>query len=176
MAVAKSYAKLLSYKDEYEVARLFSDGRWEAKTKAVFEGDYQLVYLLAPPLLGTKKRRFGSWLRVVYSLLARLKFLRGTPFDVFGYFRERREERWMIQHFESVITELLGGLHKDTVAFATRIAALPQAVKGYGHVKRNNMELWLAAEMALLEEFRQPPDPVGEFDTHGGDKRDRKVA
>ncbi|MFP6837483.1 MAG: indolepyruvate ferredoxin oxidoreductase family protein [Pseudomonadales bacterium] len=167
-AVAQSYSKLLAYKDEYEVARLYSDGRWLAKLEQRFDGDFKLTYLMAPSYLGVKtgnaKRRFGPWMRVVLQLLAGLKGLRGTPFDPFGYSAERRDERWMIGHFESVLGELLDGLGTDNVALAARIAALPMTVKGYGHVKRNAMRAMLETERELLEAFRRPPETVVVFD------------
>jgi indolepyruvate ferredoxin oxidoreductase len=158
--VASSYAKLLAYKDEYEVARLYSDGRWAARLARTFEGDYRLRYLLAPPLLGRKKRRFGPWMSTLYRVLARLRFLRGTPFDPFGYLAERRRERWSIRHFESVVGELLAGLDGGNHGLAVQIAALPEGVRGYGHIKEAARARWLAEESRLLDEFRRPPAPV----------------
>ena len=163
-AIARSYAKLLAYKDEYEVARLYSDGRWQARLDGQFEGDYRLQYLLAPPALGTKKRRFGGWVRPLYRVLAKLKFVRGRWFDPFGYGAERKEERWMIVHFETVVSELLGGLTRQNLALAQKIAELPQSVKGFGHVKSAARVAWLDKEQLLLSEFHEPPAPVSIFD------------
>ncbi|MEE8078666.1 MAG: DUF6537 domain-containing protein, partial [Pseudomonadales bacterium] len=163
-AIARSYAKLLTYKDEYEVARLYSDGRWQARLEGQFEGDYRLQYLLAPPALGTKKRRFGGWVRPLYRVLAKLKFVRGRWFDPFGYGAERKEERWMIVHFETVVSELLGSLTRQNLALAQKIAELPQSVKGFGHVKSAARVAWLDKEQLLLSEFREPPAPVSIFD------------
>jgi indolepyruvate ferredoxin oxidoreductase len=162
--VAESYARLLAYKDEYEVARLYSDGRWQERLSRTFEGDFRLRYLLAPPLLGQRKRRFGAWLGACYGVLARLRFLRGTVLDPFGHFDERRQERWSIEHFETVIGELLADLSPRNHAIAVRIARLPDAVRGYGHVKAAARERWLAEESRLLDEFRRPPAPVVIFD------------
>jgi indolepyruvate ferredoxin oxidoreductase len=163
-AVAESYAMLLAYKDEYEVARLFSDGRFDARLERTFESGYRQTYLLAPPLMGTKKRRFGAWMGSAYRWLARLKFLRGTPLDPFGYFAERKQERKSIEHFESVVAELLADLERSNHALAVRIAGLPAGVRGYGHVKEAARERWLAEEGRLLEEFHRPPAPVLLFD------------
>ena len=164
VAIARSYAKLLAYKDEYEVARLYSDGRWQARLAGQFDGDYTLQYLLAPPALGTKKRRFGGWVRPLYRVLAKLKFLRGGWFDPFGYGTERKEERWMVKHFETVVSELLGGLSRQNLSLAQKIAELPQAVKGFGHVKSAARVAWLDEEQSLLREFHEPPAPVSIFD------------
>ncbi len=163
-AVAESYAKLLAYKDEYEVARLYSDGRFEARLQHQFEPGYRRTYLLAPPLLGTKKRQFGAWMGTAYRWLARLKFLRGTPLDPFGYLEERKRERWSVDHFEAVVAELLETLASSNHALAVRIAALPDGVRGYGHVKEAARDRWLAEEGRLLEEFHRPPAPVTLFD------------
>ncbi len=170
-AIARSYAKLLAYKDEYEVARLYSDGRWQARLARQFEGDYTLQYLLAPPALGTKKRRFGGWVRPLYRVLAKMKFLRGKWFDPFGYGAERKEERWMIEHFETVVSDLLGSLTRQNLALAQKIAELPQEVKGYGHVKAAARVLWLDKEQSLLREFHEPPAPVSIFDPNRSKSR-----
>lgn len=164
MAVAESYAKLLAYKDEYEVARLYADGRFSARLDRVFEPGYRQTYLLAPPLMGEKKRRFGAWMGGAYSVLAKLKFLRGTALDPFGYLGERRQERWSISHFEEVVGELLASLERPNLALAVRIARLPDSVRGYGHVKEAARERWLEEESRLLEEFHRPPAPVLLFD------------
>ncbi|MEM8768176.1 MAG: DUF6537 domain-containing protein, partial [Pseudomonadota bacterium] len=163
-AVAVSYARLLAYKDEYEVARLYSDGRFETRLEQTFEGDYRKSYLLAPPLLGEKKRSFGPWIESGYRWLARLKFLRGSFFDPFGRFEERKLERWSIEHFESVVAELIDGLDGSNHGIARSIAALPDSVRGYGHVKAGKRQAWLQEEARLLIEFHRPPAPVLLFD------------
>ncbi len=163
-AVAGAYADLLAYKDEYEVARLYSDGRFRERLEGLFEPGFRTTYLLAPPLLGTRKRRFGGWMGRAYGLLARLSFLRGTPFDPFGHVAERKLERWSVGHYETVVGELLDGLNPGNHAIAVRIAALPETVRGYGHVKAAARERWLREEERLLEEFRRPPAPVALFD------------
>ncbi|MDH3643460.1 MAG: indolepyruvate ferredoxin oxidoreductase family protein [Gammaproteobacteria bacterium] len=169
-AVAQSYAKLLAYKDEYEVARLYTDGRWREKLEQRFGGDFKLTYLMAPPLLGAAKRKFGGWMTGAFKLLARLKGLRGTAFDPFGYSAERREERWLIEHFEAVVDELIENLAADNIALAARIAELPLAARGYGHVKRAAMARMLETERELLEAFHRPPEPVTIFDPQAPDR------
>ena len=114
-AVARSYHKLLAYKDEYEVARLYSDPQFRKQLQDSFDGDYKLGVHLAPPLLSRvdpatgepRKREFGPWIFPVLRALARLKGLRGTPFDPFGYTAERRMERRLIADYEREVEELL---------------------------------------------------------------------
>jgi indolepyruvate ferredoxin oxidoreductase len=169
-AVAETYAKLLAFKDEYEVARLYTDGRWQAKLAEVFEGDYEVSYLLAPPLLSRNnvKRRFGPWMVVGFRLLARLKPLRGTWLDPFAYTRDRRQDQWLITHFEKLIDALLDELDAQNLNVATRIAGLGLDTRGYGHVKAKAIERMLEKERALMEEFRRPPAPVTMFDPKAG--------
>ncbi len=141
-AVARSYYKLLAYKDEYEVARLYSDGRFKAAFAAQFSGGTPRV-TLAPPLLARtdpatgrpKKMSFGPWVFTLFGVLARLKSLRGTAFDVFGYSAERREERGDILAFEDDIKRLISGLDPGNIGLATAIARLPLDVRGFGPVK-----------------------------------------
>jgi indolepyruvate ferredoxin oxidoreductase len=159
-AVARYYAKLLAYKDEYEVARLHSDGAMRRKVEGMFEGDYKVVYHLAPPLLAKvdpltgepKKIRFGSWMGGVFKVLEKFKFLRGTPFDIFGYTEERKTERALIREYEDTIARLLVDLTPQNHAIAVEIASLPEEIRGYGHIKaknivtaRNKRELLLSA-------------------------------
>jgi indolepyruvate ferredoxin oxidoreductase len=141
-SVARSYYKLLAYKDEYEIGRLYSDGRFKAAFNAQFSGGTARVQL-APPLLSRidpatgrpKKISFGPWVFKFFGLLAKLKGLRGTAFDVFGYTAERRSERTDIAEFEAEIEKLLAGLSKDNIGLAIAIAKLPMDVRGFGPVK-----------------------------------------
>jgi indolepyruvate ferredoxin oxidoreductase len=146
-AVAVNLYKLMAYKDEYEVARLYVDGRFSAAREATFKGGRSKVWL-APPILAPKdskgrprKIAFGGWmLDYGFPLLARLKGLRGTPFDLFGGHPERRLERRLIADYEAGLDRLMGrlagtGASPEQSALATRIAALPQQIRGYGHVK-----------------------------------------
>jgi indolepyruvate ferredoxin oxidoreductase len=146
-AVARNYFKLLAYKDEYEVARLHADPAFRAKIAAQFDGDYKLNFYLAPPLIAKpdpatgqmRKMRFGPWMLPVFSLLRRLKFLRGTKLDLFGYTPERRTERELIAEYEALVDELLGRLAADNHALAVELASLPDEIRGYGHIKEANL-------------------------------------
>src|SRR5579872_2330620 len=117
-AVAINYAKLLAYKDEYEVARLYTDGKFEQQLRDHFDGDFKFSFNLAPPLLGgakdalgrPKKRAFGSWMMPGFRMLAKMRSLRGTPFDVFGYSRDRRLERDLIAGYEKDVAHILSVL------------------------------------------------------------------
>jgi indolepyruvate ferredoxin oxidoreductase len=163
-AVAKSYFKLLAYKDEYEVARLFSDGRFERLLANQFEGVRRIEFHLAPPLLARRrsatgepiKMRFGPWMLRVFRLLAKGKRLRGTRWDLFGYSSERRRERQMIADYERLIEEIGERLSPATHATAVALAALPQVVCGFGHVKARSHDAALALEARLLAELRHP--------------------
>ncbi|SDF97823.1 indolepyruvate ferredoxin oxidoreductase [Limimonas halophila] len=163
-AVAKSYFKLLAIKDEYEVARLFTTGEFEAKLKRQFEGDYKLKFHLAPPIMNPadpntgepRKKTFGPWMFPVFKVLARLRVLRGTKLDPFAYLAERKRERELIAEFEALMDEVLAGLTRDTHATAVALAELPQQVRGYGHIKMANLERAKAEEARLLDQFRSP--------------------
>ncbi len=142
MAVANSLFKLMAYKDEYEVARLHSDPAFRASVCEQFEGDVQLHFHLAPPLLGEtdaqgqpRKRRFGPWMLPVFATLARFKGLRGTALDVFGHTEERRSERQWVSRYESAVSRWVDGLNAGNHDLAVRWAQIPQSIKGYGHVK-----------------------------------------
>jgi indolepyruvate ferredoxin oxidoreductase len=142
-AVAKSLFKLMAYKDEYEVARLHMETGFLEKLRQEFDGDFVVNYHLAPPILSSGKdargrplkRQFGPWIQPAFRLLARLKFLRGTPLDVFGYTRERRMERGLIGWYEALITELLPRLGAETIETSVKVASLPIQIRGYGPVK-----------------------------------------
>ena len=163
-SVARAYHKLLAYKDEYEVARLYTDGRFHKQIRDTFEGDYSLHYSLAPPLFAArdaetgklKKRLYGPWMMSAYRMLAKFKFLRGTPLDIFGYSPERRDERRQIDAYEKTVRELLGNLTRDNHALAVEIARLPLAMRGYGHVKQANVDATQARETELMDYWRNP--------------------
>jgi len=146
-AVARYYAKLLAYKDEYEVARLHADGEFRRKIEGMFEGDYRVVYHLAPPLLARKdatsgeprKMRFGGWIMPLFKMLSVLKGLRGTPFDPFGYTEERRTERALIREYEETVERVLARLTPQNHAAAVLIAAIPDEIRGYGHIKARTL-------------------------------------
>ncbi len=164
-AVARSYAKLLAYKDEYEVARLHADAAFRGKIEGMFEGDYKVVYHLAPPLLARKdpltgeprKMRFGPWVGTVFGLLKRLKPLRGTALDPFGYTAERRMERELIREYETTVDALLAGLNAANHARAVQIASLPDEMRGFGHIKARNVAAARKKGEVLLAEYRTAP-------------------
>ncbi len=164
--VARYLFKLMSYKDEYEVARLHSDPAFLAGIAAQFEGDYKIAYNLAPPLLAErdptsghlKKRRFGPWMRRAFGLLQQLKGLRGTAFDPFGRTAERRTERRLIDDYETLLNELLQRLSPQTLDVAVALAAIPEHIRGYGHVKERHLAEAKAQEGKLLLELRNPKD------------------
>jgi indolepyruvate ferredoxin oxidoreductase len=141
-AVARYYAKLLAYKDEYEVARLHADASFQKKIEGMFEGDYKVVYHLAPPLLtrGEEKMRFGPWMLPVFRVLKSLRFLRGGALDPFGYTEERRTERALIREYEQTVERLLAALTPQNHALAVQIAAIPDEIRGYGHIKARTLE------------------------------------
>jgi indolepyruvate ferredoxin oxidoreductase len=163
-AVARGYAKLLAYKDEYEVARLYSDGAFREALEAEFQGDYRLELHLAPPLLPKRdpdtgvpvKRTFGPWILGALAVLAKLKGLRGTAFDPFGYTKDRRMERQLIVDYENTVEELLEGLSFVNHDQAVALASLPEEVRGFGHIKQASVERMEARRRELLETFRNP--------------------
>ena len=159
-AVARYYAKLLAIKDEYEVARLYTDGTFEAAMKAQFDNWESLSFHLAPPLISkpgadgrAKKIELGSWTFKAFKLLAKLKGLRGGALDIFGKTDERRMERRLIGDYESLVNELLAGLSADKLELAVQLARLPEQIRGYGHVKHANVAVVRAKQQALLDRF-----------------------
>jgi len=154
---ARSLYKLMAYKDEYEVARLYTQPEFRAALEAQFDGDYRLRFNLAPPLLPKKdasgrpvKREFGAWMLTAFRLLAPLRRLRGTALDPFGYTRERGEERQDIADFEALLDDLAPRLAEDTYDTLRELLALPQQLRGYGHVKARNREQLAVRRDALL--------------------------
>jgi indolepyruvate ferredoxin oxidoreductase len=162
--VARYLFKLMAYKDEYEVARLYTDTDFLKRIADQFEGDYALTLHLAPPLWAKKdpttgeprKRTFGAWMLGAMRVLARLRGLRGTPLDVFGYSEERRTERRLIEEYERVVAELLQSLDAGRVQLAAEIAAIPEFIRGYGPVKERHLREAKAREAQLLAQWRDP--------------------
>jgi indolepyruvate ferredoxin oxidoreductase len=157
MAVATSYAKLMAYKDEYEVARLYTDGRFALQLHSQFEGKFSVKFNLAPPLFAKKdarghlvKAEFGSWMWRAFTLLAKLKGLRGTAFDVFGYTAERRMERALVTEYRDMIEALLPSLDAANHAVAVELAALPEQIRGFGHVKEKAVAEYRVRKQELL--------------------------
>ncbi|GGK16466.1 indolepyruvate ferredoxin oxidoreductase [Luteimonas terricola] len=162
-AVARYFFKLMAYKDEYEVARLYTSGEFERRLKQQFEGDYRLEFHLAPPLLAKRdaegrlqKKSFGPWVFSAFKLLARLKGLRGGPLDVFGYTQERRTERRLIDEYERTVGGLLDALDAGNVVLAAEIASIPEHIRGFGHVKEAHLAKAKAREADLLREWANP--------------------
>jgi len=167
-AVARNLFTLMAYKDEYEVARLYSDGAFLQKLQRQFEGDFTLEYHLAPPLLARrdpatgapKKRAFGPWMRHVFKLLTWLRPLRGTALDVFGYTKERRMERRLIADYQALVGELAASLNPGNHALAIELASLPAKMRGFGHIKARNVESAKACEAGLLALWRSKDAPA----------------
>jgi indolepyruvate ferredoxin oxidoreductase len=162
-AVARNYAKLLAYKDEYEVARLYTETAFSAQLAQQFEGDYKLKFHLAPPLLAQRdskghliKQEYGPWMMRAFGLLAKLKVLRGTAFDIFGRTEERKRERALIGEYEVLVDELLAGLTPANHELAVKLASVPDDIKGYGHVKDAHLEKAKRKEAELLALWRNP--------------------
>jgi indolepyruvate ferredoxin oxidoreductase len=165
-AVAEGYFKLLSYKDEYEVARLHTQ-TLDAALGEAFDGISRVTYHLAPPILGRKdsegrpvKSEFGPWIARALRFLARFKFLRGTPFDPFGRSAERRMERQMIRDYETLIGDVLGIVDAATAPTVIELARLPLKIRGFGHVKMANAERAAEERAVLLELLRSGETPV----------------
>ncbi|MBT4489035.1 MAG: indolepyruvate ferredoxin oxidoreductase family protein, partial [Rhodospirillaceae bacterium] len=170
IAVARNLYKLMAYKDEYEVARLYSDGRFKAALESQFEGDYTLTFHLAPPIWSKTnpetglpvKRDMGPWIGTTMTWLARLKFLRGGPLDIFGRTEERQMERRLIGEYEAMIGELLGGLKAGNLGLAVRLAQVPELITGYGHIKARHLEEAKILQDNLLAEWRVPGSSLPE--------------
>jgi indolepyruvate ferredoxin oxidoreductase len=164
-AAARSLFKLMAYKDEYEVARLYTNGQFEKQVAATFEGEnLRYEFHLAPPLLAKKdpntghprKMSFGPSMMKGFRMLARLRALRGTPLDVFGYTQERRTERRLVREFEGRLAEIVGQLTPQNHAVAVGLAAIPQKIRGFGYIKDRNLKTARAEEEQLLAQFRAP--------------------
>ena len=164
-AVAQSYAKLLAYKDEYEIGRLYTNGRFTRELQAQFEGDYRISFHMAPPLLSRsgkdgsnpRKMTFGQWMWPVLGILAKARALRGTVLDPFGYMLDRRMERQLAADYAHVIEALLPKLGTDTLGRIEEFAALPDRIRGFGHVKVGNLRMVKRRERELLNELGVEP-------------------
>jgi indolepyruvate ferredoxin oxidoreductase len=164
-AVAINYAKLLAYKDEYEVARLFTDGRFEKQLRDQFEGDFKFSFNLAPPFLARGvdalgrpgKRAFGSWMMTAFRILAKMRGLRGTAFDIFGQTDDRKLERDLIVGYEKDVATVLGLLSPATLDTATEILSLPDRIRGYGPVKEKAVHDAKARYAQLAADLVNPP-------------------
>ncbi len=161
--VALSLGKLMAYKDEYEVARLYSSEQFLKRIREQFDGDFRMTFNLAPPVLPgldaatgrPKKREFGPWVLGVFKVLAKLKSLRGTPFDPFGYFAERRMERRLITEYRELIDSIVDRLDESNLPVGLQIAMAARDVAGYGPVKSASVEAYRSTLPDLLKEFTQ---------------------
>ena len=141
---------------------MYTDGEFEKRVAAQFEGDYKLNFHLAPPLANkpdpitgeAKKSSYGPWMMSAFKLLARMKGLRGTAFDIFGKTPERRMERQLITDYESLIDELLPRLAVHNHSIAVELASIPEHIRGYGHVKERHLKTAKAKEAELVASYR----------------------
>jgi len=162
-AVARYLFKLMAYKDEYEVARLYSETSFLQRVRSTFDGDrLRFEFHLAPPLLARhdpetgepKKISFGPWMLKAFAVLAKFKFLRGTAFDPFGYTAERRTERRLVSEYEQLLEEICERLTPNNHRFAVELAMMPEKIRGFGPVKQRHLAAAKAEEAALREQFR----------------------
>lgn len=161
-AVARYLFKLMAYKDEYEVARLYSDGSFANSVAAKFKGDYQVRHHLAPPVLAKRdpetghlqKQEYGPWMMRAFSVLTKLKGLRGTAFDPFGRTEERRMERQLITDYRDTLSVVLSGLKPANLDLAVEIASVPEGIRGYGHVKERHVAEAKTSEATLLDAYK----------------------
>lgn len=164
VAAARYLHKLMAIKDEYEVARLYTDGGFLEHLNRSFEGNFRLEFNMAPPLIAPrdpqtghlKKLVFGPWMLKALGLVARMKGLRGGKFDLFGRTDERRMERRILAEYEALLDEIAESLTADTHATALELASLPEHIRGYGHVREKHITTVKAQEADLLARFRNP--------------------
>ena len=168
-AVAINYAKLLAYKDEYEVARLYTDGAFAKALHDQFEGNFKVSFNLAPPVLNTgvdsqgrpRKREFGPWMMKVFGVLAKLRVLRGTPLDPFGYNKDRKMERDLIAGYERDVATVLDRLSPKTLDTAIELLSLPDRIRGYGPVKEKAVaDAKMRYEQLAKDLVNPPPLPA----------------
>jgi indolepyruvate ferredoxin oxidoreductase len=162
-AVARYAFKLMAYKDEYEVARLYTSGDFAQRVRDTFDGGYKIHFHLAPPLLARRdaegrlrKGEYGSWVLSAFKVLAKLRGLRGTAWDVFGYTAERKHERKLIDDYFKTIDELLTGLTRENHALSAEIASIPELIRGYGHIKQAHFDKARVRSEELMAAWRNP--------------------
>ncbi|MFL9924270.1 indolepyruvate ferredoxin oxidoreductase family protein [Herbaspirillum lusitanum] len=162
-AVAQYLFKLMAYKDEYEVARLYTAPAFREKIAGMFEGDYQIKFHLAPPLLAKHddkghliKKQYGPWMMRAFGVLAKFKFLRGSALDPFGHTAERRQERALIDEYRDTLTRLLRNLSAENLVQVTAVARIPEDIRGYGHVKERHLKAAKQKEASLLRMIEHP--------------------
>ena len=151
----------MSYKDEYEVARLYSNKEFISKINNTFEGNFKINFHLAPPIFYKKdkvtgnplKMHFGSWIMVLFKFIGIFKFLRGTYLDPFAYLDERKIERLLINDYKDRILEICSKLTKDNYTLAVEIASTPDQIRGFGYIKNKNIEIAKSCEDRLMSAF-----------------------
>jgi indolepyruvate ferredoxin oxidoreductase len=167
-AVARYLFKLMAYKDEYEVARLYTDTSFVERVKSTFAGDnLRFEFHLAPPLLAKrnpqtgepKKMSFGPWLLKAFRVLKKFKFLRGTPLDPFGYTQDRRTERKLIADYLALLETIVAELSPSNHHIAVALVSLPEKIRGFGPVKHRSIAMLKAEEQGLYEHFRAGAAP-----------------
>ena len=162
-AVLNNYFKLMSYKDEYEVSRLYSSDEFINKIKEKFSGNYKINFYLAPPIFYKKdkvtgnplKIKFGQWLLNLFKILSKFKFLRGTLFDPFGYLPERRKERKLVTDYKNTVLEIGKKLSINNYDIAVDIASFPDQIRGFGHVKEKNIRSAEECKNNLINAFNE---------------------
>ena len=167
-AVARGFSRLMAYKDEYEVARLYTNGQFAKQINTQFEGDVKIKFNLAPPLFSKRdpvtghliKKEFGSYMMSAFGIVAKFKRLRGGAFDIFGYTTERKMERQLISDYETLIEGLLSTLNDKNYGTAVEIAQTAQKIRGYGHVKENNVKTIKLTWITLQKQFNNPKEII----------------
>ncbi len=160
-AVAQYLYKLMAIKDEYEVARLFSNGVFQTQLESRFDSWDKVEYHLAPPLFSKRnengeliKKAYGPWMAKAYTWLAKARFLRGTPLNIFGYTAERKMEQGLLTEYETVLDTIERDYDADRAEAAVKLASYPDLIRGFGHVKEANVEIAQAAKMERLAGFK----------------------
>lgn len=167
LAVAHNLYRLMAYKDEYEVARLYSNPKFRQDLERQFTGKYKLRFHLAPPVFTRrdkvtgelKKRSFGAWMLPLFGLLARLKPLRGTAFDIFGYTHERQTERALIERYMADLDDAVARLDAGNYDLVVELARLSETIRGFGHIKERNLVAADRRRLELLADIRDQQDP-----------------
>jgi len=166
-AVARNYFKLLAIKDEYEVARLYTNGDFERKINQQFDGDFKIHFHMAPPLLARKdnkghlrKMEFGGWMFSLLKIVAKMRGLRGSIFDIFGKSAERRMERQLIHDYEILLDKFGRSLSKENFLAAVALAEIPSEIRGFGHVKEKTVEISTKNTRRLLQEYHSGDKPI----------------
>ena len=160
--MARNFFKLMAYKDEYEVARLYSSGEFAQRLTEAFDGDFRLRFHLAPPLFARRNARgelvkseYGPWVMTAFRWLARLRRLRGRALDPFGRTEERRAERRLVPEYESTLAGIVSRLGAANHALAVQVASVPEQIRGFGHVKAKSLQAAREARAQLLGRLEQ---------------------